>query len=379
LVVNSGPGATISYSATGLPPGMTISPTTGLISGTPTSVGTYAVIVTASEGGSSDSQSFTWTIIRASYAFDFASFTSSAGLTTNGKASVVAPVLRLTPNTVNQAGSAFLTSPVPLGPDSSFNTRFVFRMHGAADGSDGLVFIVQGNGATALGSQGNGIGYAGIGRSLAVELDTDKDGGDPNGNHIGVLSNGSRSPHLATYTPPFDMEDGLSHTLWIDYSGASNALRVYIAQGIVTQRPASPVIALTSVDLPALVGTNAWFGFSAATAKPANYHDISAWSLNVDYRPDLLQPGGFTPASEPSGEILRAVSVRITSASGENRMLDVSFRGAPLTAYVIQAVEDPSATAWETVATVEANVTGDFSFQEPCDRPARFYRAVLAR
>ncbi len=379
LVVNAAPGAAVTYSASGLPPGMTINPATGLVSGTPTLAGTFAVTATASEGGSSDSQSFAWTIIRASYAFDFASFASSSGLTTNGKASVVAPVLRLTQNIAGQVGSAFLSSPMPLGPDSSFSTRFVFRMHGAADGSDGLTFIVQGVGATALGGQGNGIGYAGIARSLAIELDADKDGGDPNGNHIGILSNGSRSPHLATSTPPFDMEDGQSHTLWAEYNGTANTLRVYIAQGIVTQRPASPAITLTGIDLPALVGTNAWFGFSAAAAKPANYHDISAWSLTVDYRPDLLQPGGFTPASEPSGEILRAISVRITGASGKDRMLDVSFRGAPLTAYLIQAASDPSAVEWKTVATAEANAIGDFSFQEACDRPARFYRAVSAQ
>lgn len=378
LVANSGPGAIVTYSATGLPPGLNINPSTGLISGAPTLAGDYSVTATVSESGSSDSQTFAWKIVRASYAFDFASFASSAGLTTNGKASVVAPVLRLTPNIVNQAGSAFLTSPVPIGLDSSFNTRFVFRMHGAADGCDGLVFIVQGVGATALGSQGNGIGYAGISRSLAVELDTDKDGGDPNGNHIGVLSNGARSPHLATYTPSFDMEDGSNHTLWIDYNGAANVLRVFLAQGIVTQRPASPVITLNAIDLPALVGTNAWFGFSAATAKPANYHDIAAWSLNVDYRPDLLQAGGIAPAGSSFEEILRAVSVRIVepATAGAARMFDVSFRGAPLASYLIQAASDPSATEWETVTAVEADAVGDFSFGEPCNRPVRFYRAV---
>jgi serine protease len=48
-------GLALTYSATGLPPGLAIAPTTGLISGTPTTPGSYAATVTATDtaGGSS--------------------------------------------------------------------------------------------------------------------------------------------------------------------------------------------------------------------------------------------------------------------------------------------------------------------------------------
>ncbi len=56
-------GATLSYGATGLPAGLSISSSTGLISGTPTSSGTSSVTVTATDNnGVSGSASFTWTI-----------------------------------------------------------------------------------------------------------------------------------------------------------------------------------------------------------------------------------------------------------------------------------------------------------------------------
>jgi hypothetical protein len=56
-------GAALSYTASGLPPGLSINSSSGLISGTPTSAGTYTVTVNASDTtGASGSTTFTWTI-----------------------------------------------------------------------------------------------------------------------------------------------------------------------------------------------------------------------------------------------------------------------------------------------------------------------------
>ncbi|WP_033282071.1 putative Ig domain-containing protein [Streptomyces sp. NRRL F-525] len=55
--------ATLTYSASGLPTGLSISSSTGLISGTASTAGTYAVTVTATDStGASGSASFTWTV-----------------------------------------------------------------------------------------------------------------------------------------------------------------------------------------------------------------------------------------------------------------------------------------------------------------------------
>jgi hypothetical protein len=60
---DSATGQTLTYSATGLPAGLSISSSTGLISGTPTTAGSSSVTVTVTDGtGAKGTASFTWTI-----------------------------------------------------------------------------------------------------------------------------------------------------------------------------------------------------------------------------------------------------------------------------------------------------------------------------
>jgi hypothetical protein len=64
---DSASGQTLTYSASGLPAGLTIGATTGLISGPPTAAGTSSVKVTATDTtGASGSASFTFTIASSS-------------------------------------------------------------------------------------------------------------------------------------------------------------------------------------------------------------------------------------------------------------------------------------------------------------------------
>jgi serine protease len=60
---DSASGQTLTYSASGLPAGLSINSSTGLISGTPTTAQTYSVTVTVTDGtGASGGASFTWTV-----------------------------------------------------------------------------------------------------------------------------------------------------------------------------------------------------------------------------------------------------------------------------------------------------------------------------
>jgi subtilase family serine protease len=58
-------GTSLTYSATGLPTGLSIDSASGLISGSPTTAGTYKVTVTATSSTASGSTTFTWTVTAA--------------------------------------------------------------------------------------------------------------------------------------------------------------------------------------------------------------------------------------------------------------------------------------------------------------------------
>ena len=68
VVASDSLSKTLTYSASGLPAGMSINTVTGLISGTPTALGDYSPTVGATDGSASASESFDWNIVTVTVA-----------------------------------------------------------------------------------------------------------------------------------------------------------------------------------------------------------------------------------------------------------------------------------------------------------------------
>ncbi|MDX1486652.1 MAG: L-type lectin-domain containing protein [Acidiferrobacterales bacterium] len=221
----------------------------------------------------------------ASASIIFTDFSSTAGLTLNGNAATVGPVLRLAPSSIGQRGSAFTSSPVGI---SSFSSVFTFQITnpgGATDGfgqtgADGLTFTLQSSpaGAGALGAGGGSLGYGGISPSVAVEFDTWFNGAalDTSSNDLGVNTNGNlASLQTAALAPQFD--NGAIWTAWVDYDGITLEVRT----NTTGLRPAAPTLAQI-IDILTTLGTStAFVGFTAATGAAFGDHDILSWRYDV--------------------------------------------------------------------------------------------------
>lgn len=163
----------------------------------------------------------------------FNDFSSTAGLTLNGNAAAAVDdslrnVLRVTPATGNQSGSAFSTAAVTLNSNVSFSTKFRFNFnHQGNGGADGLVFVVQ-TVSNSVGGLGGGIGYAGLGNSVGVEFDNWNNGGGDgnNGNHVGIDINGNMSSVARNDAPGFTLDSSTDLVAWVDYNGATDQLEV---------------------------------------------------------------------------------------------------------------------------------------------------------
>ncbi len=226
----------------------------------------------------------------------FPDFSSTSGLVFNGSAGQNGNVLRLTPNSNSQEGSAW------------FNTRqnvvdpwiceFEFQMGNG--GADGMAFVIQRDGVAAIGGGGGELGYDGILNSVALELDVYGNGGssDPTANHISVHTNGSGANTVshfnslgATSLVPL-LNDGAVHTIRLEY--APGSLAVILDGGI-------PDL-IVPLDIDAELSLNdgtAWVGFTGATGGISQNHDVRSWSFD---EATSVATGNLMPEPPPINE-----------------------------------------------------------------------------
>ncbi|MBI4681222.1 MAG: PEP-CTERM sorting domain-containing protein [Nitrospirae bacterium] len=247
------------------------------------------------------------------HAVEYTDFSDLSAFTLNGASSTIhnenpifyngQNILRLTNSTGTGgiSGSAFLTTPVVLEPNDSFNTFFQFQItqsSGIGDsdgiGGDGLMFVMQTESATALGTGGGYLGYghgqpsepSSILPSIGIEFDTfynpSPQNGDPifdsNGNHAGIDINGSLVS-LASAQVSNRLNNGAIWNAWIDYNGTSDLLEVRVSEASI--RPTDPLLTYT-IDINSVLGSSGIYaGFTAGITSATNTHDIRTWTFNT--------------------------------------------------------------------------------------------------
>ena len=206
----------------------------------------------------------------------YTDFSTGPSLRLAGSATIEGSSLRLTSDTKRQAGAAWART--KINPKMSFDTAFDVEMTGAVGHADGVAFVLQNDGATAIGGHGGSIGYGGMTHSVAVELDTFKNPSDVDNNHIAVVTGGaSDAAQSMVASSPIQMF-GQAVRVRVTYSAPAKTLKVRVrAQG------GSEIKVLDKkIDLRKALGyKQAFVGFTGGTGEDVSVQEINNWTLKV--------------------------------------------------------------------------------------------------
>lgn len=208
-------------------------------------------------------------------------------------------VLRVAQDAESQSGAAYLTTPITLGPNGSFETVFKFIVHGTVKTNpwaDGLTFVLAKSpvGLGSVSNEGSDLGYAGVTNSMAVEYDiyynSTFDGGP---NEVAVDTNGSvdvQANPINSWGQPYAqgtacevngvqptncLADGQVWTTTIKYQGGY----LYITAQDGKNAP-YPVVQHYAVNLIQLLGGHtAYVGFTGGAGLYHANFDILAWEM----------------------------------------------------------------------------------------------------
>jgi hypothetical protein len=258
--------------------------------------------------------------------FSFDGFPSAGNLRLIGDANHSGNSIRITPSQPNQLGAVWHSSRQDV--TSGFTTTFRFKM--AANGADGLAFVIQNSSIDAIAPAGSGgatLGYAGIPNSIAIEFDTFADN-EPNGNHISVQTLGTApnsSDHAASlvaYDPGYPLNGGQDHTVRVVHD--SDTLRIYLDDDSV------PVITspLDIGNLLSLPDDSAWVGFTAGTHAKKQHHSILDWTFigDAEYVMGDASGNGITSAYDATFALRHGVR-KIKLHGRAHRAADVTGNG----------------------------------------------------
>jgi hypothetical protein len=196
----------------------------------------------------------------------------------NGFAKLNGTRLRLTDGGATEAGSGFYSTPLNI---QSFTTDFSFQL--TNPNGDGMTFVIQNAGTTALGPSGGGLGYgpdtpggtAGIPTSVAVKFDLYNNAGEGT-NSTGLYTNGaSPTTPATTLGGNVNLHSGDVFNVHITYDGTT--LTMTITDASV---PADKFTTSWAVNIPGTVGSNTAFaGFTAGTGGATATQEILTWTF----------------------------------------------------------------------------------------------------
>jgi hypothetical protein len=218
-------------------------------------------------------------------------FAGTSAIQFNGGAQLDGTRLQLTRGHVGEApGSAFYSTPMNV---QSFSTDFTFQLTNPV--ADGITFAIQNVGPTALGEAGDGLGYEGIGQSVAVKFDLLSNAGEgPDSTGLYVDGAIPTVPAVSLAGSGIDLHSQDPILAQITYNGTKLILTLTDTLTLATWSHSF------AVNIPAVVGGNtAYLGFTGATGNQAADQEILNWTY-ISGAPGTPAPPPFAAPIHPT-------------------------------------------------------------------------------
>jgi len=303
-ISDSTAGSTIYYTTDGSTPTTSSTQYTGAITVSVTE--TLNAIATASGFINSDMATATYTIDTGQTGIDFPQgFAGTQGIMVlNGSTDLDDSRLQLTTGLTGEAGSAWYYQPVNV---QAFTSDFSFQLSNPA--GEGITFAIQGENNTSLGSAGSGLGYQGIGNSIAIKFDLVNAAGEGT-DSIGLYTNGASPtvPAIDLSTTGIDLHSDDTFDVSVTYNGSILSM---VISDMITGAAYSTS---WTVNIPSIVGGDtAYVGFTGGTSGLTSSQKIETWVYTTisNGLPVTTSPI-FSP---PGGAYATAQSVSISSGS----------------------------------------------------------------
>jgi Glycosyl hydrolase family 48/Cellulose binding domain/Putative Ig domain len=267
---DSASGKTFTYSATDLPIGLSISSSTGAITGTPTMAGSFTTTVTVNDGSGAASVNFDWTISATSSGNTVT--VTNPGSQTGTVGTAASLQIKATDSATGQT-LTYTAAGLPAGLSISSATGLISGTPTTAGSSSVTVTVTDGTGAKGTASFTWTVSSASTGNTVTVT--------NP-GSQTGTVGTAASLQIKAT-------DSATGQTLTYTATGLPAGLSISSSTGLISGTPTTAgtsSVTVTVTDTTGAKGTAAFtWTISSATS--------GSGSCEVTYTPDQWQ-GGFT-------------------------------------------------------------------------------------
>jgi hypothetical protein len=323
------PGATIYYTTNGTTPTTSSTIYSGAITVSASETIEAIAIAPGYINSSVGSASYTLNLGETGINFPVGFAGTEGIMILNGSADLDDSRLQLTNGATNEAASAWYYQPQNI---QAFTTSFNFQLSNPA--GEGITFAIQGDGTSALGSTGSGLGYQGIANSIAIKFDLDNAAGE-GPDSIGLYTDGASPtvPAIDLSTTGINLHSDDPMIVQLAYNGT-------ILSFTITDMVTSAAYSTSwTVNIPSIVGANtAYLGFTGGSGSLSASQKILTWvyatgssALPVSTTPIFNPPGGpYTTAQSVSISSLTAGTTIYYTTNGTTPTTSSAVYSAPI-------------------------------------------------